>query len=279
MKKITTAFKTFFTFVFVFGLIAFGCKSVSSEKEGEAGSQSEEMVNKEEVEKSVEQIIQSLPSPFGLAEMLNDIGAVYVGENLNSTENISKYFTEKAKALNLGVYGTDLGYTTIYEKKQETREYFKVVKELLDEVKVEVDYGYLIDESQKERLENKDTAVAIITNTFFEVYDFLNKNNSPELSALMAAGSWIEGLYIATHISEDTHNNLEMVQIIYDQSKSLDNLLKLMANFETDEDIKEIKADLSELKTLYESTEGSLSQEELQAIKGKIKALRTKIIS
>ncbi len=279
MNKISTAFKTSFVFVLALGLIAFGCKSVSSEKENDATENSEEMVSKEEVEKSVEQLIQSLPSPFGLAEMLNDIGAVYVGENLNSTDNISKYFTEKSKALNLGVYGTDLGYTTIYEKKQETRKYFKAVKELLDEVKVEVDYEYLIDESQKERLENKDTAVAVITNTFFEVYDFLNKNNSPELSVLMAAGSWIEGLYIATHISEDTYNNVEMVKIIYDQSKSLDSLLNLMAGFGGDEDITEIKGDLTELKALYEGTEGSLSAEDLDKLETKIESLRTKIIS
>lgn len=279
MNKITAAFRTFFTIVLVFGLIASGCKSVSSEKEADASEQTDGMVSKEEVEKSVEQLIQSLPSPFGLAEMLNDIGATYVGENLNSTDNVSKYFTEKSKALNLGVYGTDLGYTTIYEKKQETRQYFKAVKELLDEMKVEVDYEYLIDESQKERLENKDTAVAIITNTFFEVYDFLNKNNSPELSVLMASGSWIEGLYIATHISEDTYNNLEMVKIIYDQSNSLESLLKLMEGFEADEDIKEIKTELTGLKTLYEGTDGSLSMEDLQTLKTKIKSLRTKIVS
>lgn len=279
MNKITTAFKTSLAFVLVFGLIFTGCKSVSSEKEGNANGQTDETVNKEEIEKSVEQIIQSLPSPFGLAEMLNDIGATYVGENLNSTENIDNYFTEKSKALNLGVYGTDLGYTTIYEKKQETREYFKAVKELLDEIKVEVDYEYLIDESQKERLENKDTAVAIITNTFFEVYDFLNKNNTPELSVLMAAGSWIEGLYIATHISDETFDNLEMVKIIYDQSKSLESLLKLMATFEADEDINEIEGELTELQTLYQATEGSLSKEDLQTFKTKIEALRTKIVS
>jgi hypothetical protein len=279
MKKITTAMRSLFSIVLVFGLITVGCKSVSSEKEGEATEHSDEMVSKEEIEKSVEQLINSLPSPFGLAEMLNEIGAVYVGENLNPTDNVSNYFTEKSKALNLGAYGTDLGYTTIYEKNQETRAYFKSVKELLDELKVDVDYEYLIDENQKERLENKDTAVAIITNTFYDVYDFLNKNNSPELSVLMAAGSWIEGLYIATHISEDTYDNLEMVKIIYDQSTSLDSLLVLMSEFEADEDIKEIKTDLDELKVLYQATEGSLTQEDLNTLKEKIKALRTSIVS
>ncbi|NJM14449.1 MAG: hypothetical protein HC896_02870 [Bacteroidales bacterium] len=114
------------------------------------------------------------------------------------------------------MFGADLGYTSIYNQQQDTRLYFKSVKNLLDDLKVDVDYEFFNNENLQTDL-SKDSLVSLITNTFYETYHFFNERSEPELAVLMAAGVWIEGVYIATHVTEETFNNTNMVSLVFKQ--------------------------------------------------------------
>lgn len=48
-----------------------------------------------------------LPTAFEVTNLLNKAGASYILSLSNSTSNVDKYFTEKSKAINLGIYGAD----------------------------------------------------------------------------------------------------------------------------------------------------------------------------
>ena len=56
-----------------------------------------------------------IPSPIQTAILVKDVGAPYEPTILNPNENHTGYSTNYEKALNLGVYGADLGYSTIFE--------------------------------------------------------------------------------------------------------------------------------------------------------------------
>ncbi|MCX7986676.1 MAG: hypothetical protein N2662_07040, partial [Bacteroidales bacterium] len=62
-------------------------------------------LSKDSIAQNVKEVVYPLPAPFELTQMLNDIGAAYVGKNLNPVSKVDKYVTEKDKAVNLGVYG------------------------------------------------------------------------------------------------------------------------------------------------------------------------------
>jgi hypothetical protein len=268
-----------FNVAVIIGLITFfGCQS-GTQTEPTKDTQTTEELDKKSIEQEVENLVTHLPTPFEFAQMLNDIGARYVEEVLNSPENIDRYFTERQKAMILGVYGADLGYSSVYERTQQTNEYLNAIKTLLDDLKVDVDYSFMVNEEQRQRLNNQDTLVQVLTNTFYDVYEFLNQQNSSELTALMAAGTWIEGLYIATHISEDTYNNVDMVKLIYEQGQSLEQLLQLMEKFKDNPAVSELYTNLQDLHTAYKNTDESLTKEELQSITLKIEEIRSDVVS
>ncbi len=278
MNRNNMFFNVFATMTIGVFVVLAGCKSGTQEQTTDENRQIQQ-IDKESIEKEVESLVMHLPTPFEFAEMLNNIGARYVDEVLNSPAHIDRYFTERQQALNLGVYGADLGYSSVYDKSQQTKEYLDAVRTMLNELKVEVDYSFFVDEEKRAKLNNQDTLVNVLTNTFYEAYEFLNEKNSSELTALMAAGTWIEGLYIATHISEDTYNNIDMVKLIYDQAQSLEQLLLLMENFKTNPDVSDLYTSLQELKSAYKSTDGSLTREELSAIKERIGTIRNDVVS
>src|SRR5687768_11415383 len=58
----------------------------------------------------------SIPSPFQTATLIKNSGAPFNSSLLNPVGNKDNYSTNFHKALNLGIYGADMGYLTIYEK-------------------------------------------------------------------------------------------------------------------------------------------------------------------
>ncbi|NBC83967.1 MAG: hypothetical protein GVY19_11405 [Bacteroidetes bacterium] len=232
-----------------------------------------------EVKSEVEEIVYPLPSPFELTNMLNEMGARYEGEVLNAPENADKYITEKDKAVNLGVFAADLGYTVNYNKKQEANVFLKATKTLVDDLGITVDYSYLLQDENKEVARDKDSLVNIITKTYYDTYTFLNENNSPELAALMVAGFWTESMYIATHISEYTYDNTEIVKLMFEQRSSLEKLLGLLDDYKKSDHVAAMLPELKKIQEAYIQAGTSLTKEQLDIIKKSIANARKSIVS
>jgi hypothetical protein len=236
-------------------------------------------LNKEQVATEVKSVVYPLPTPFEMTKMLNDIGASYVVKVLNSPENVEKYFTEKDKAVNLGVYGADLAYTTTYNKEQDVKMYMKSVKSLIDALGINIDYSPLLADDVKIKANDKDTLTKIITNTFFDTYSFLNEKSNPELSVMMVSGMWVELMYIATHISKDTYNNTQIVNIIGKQKESYTKLMELLSKYNTNADIKDLQSKLEALKPAFDKVDSGLQEKDYKVILSTIETVRKSFVT
>lgn len=237
-------------------------------------------IKKENVEKEVRDFVYPLPTSFEVTDMLNRIEAAYILSLSNPVSNVDKYFTEKNQALNLGVYSADLSYASTYNQKQETVDFMNASKSLIDKLDISaaLDPDLLVE--IENNLDNKDKLVDLITNSYYDTYEFLNKNDRGAVSMLVIAGSWIEALYISTHISEDTFDNKEMVAIIMNQKEPLNKLMTILKQVETNADVKETMEDLKILHEIYNSIDsGSITQDQLSAIKDNVAVVREKIVS
>ncbi len=76
----------------------------------------------------------SIPSPLQTAMLIQKTGSAYDKSILNTKENMNQYATDFSKALNLGIYGADLGYVNMYSKTQDAISYLAAVKKLSDDV-------------------------------------------------------------------------------------------------------------------------------------------------
>jgi hypothetical protein len=86
-------------------------------------------------------------------------------------------------------------------------------------------------------------------------------------------------LYIATHISDNTFANPEIVKVIFDQKSSLEKLLEVLQPEKNDPNIAELIKDLSGLKASYDKVvEGKMTSEQLDEIIASAGKLREKIV-
>ncbi len=200
----------------------------------------------------VQKVFASIPSQSETTTLLKDAGAKYNAAYLSPIENLSKYVSLRSRALNLGVYGTDLSFTSIFDQTQESMLYLRCTNKLSTGLGITGAF----DENMNSRLEantdNKDSLLAIISESYFSADKYLQENGQAGVSALLIAGGWIEGLYIATKIADDTKNETIISRVV-EQYPTLINLISLLESYKKDnEDSKEALANLNELKKVYD---------------------------
>jgi hypothetical protein len=248
------------------------CKS--GNKQAEQDLLAADSLNKALLASDIKEVLYPLPAPFELTKMLNDIGVTYSSKNLNAAGNTEKYITEQRKAVNLGIYGADLAFASTYQQQQDIQTYLNAIKTLADQLGITYDYSKLLSDDYKAKFENKDSLTAIVTNTIYDTYQYLDQKSNPDLAVNMVTGMWVELMYIATNISEDSYNYTGLVDIISKQKDSYEKVMSLLTARNTNADIKDLESKLQVLKPVFDKVSNGLSAADYNQLLKTIKAVR-----
>lgn len=219
-----------------------------------------------------------IPTAVEVVELLQDAGAPYILGISNPVSNVDRYFTEKSKALNLGVYGADLSYAGTYEMQQDIMKYLGVCKQLIEELNISTSFNQGFVQRVENNLENKDSLINIVSESFYDTYIFLTGNHRDDLALLVMTGSWIEGMYLTAQIAIGARENREITNIILQQDEPLEKLLSLLDEHEDDSLVYSLYQDLNEILEFLEDQESPMDDEALDSFNEKIELLRTEVI-
>ena len=283
------------------GVIILSLSACNSDNGGADSQQDSTMAvtNIEDEGISLQRVFYSLPSPIESAMILKGAGASYNSSFMNDIKKVSNYNTTNSKALNLGIYGTDLAYATVFEQKQEISQYLKTTNSLAEGLGISGTFGESIYNRLEKNLDNQDSLYKIISEAYLITDSYLKENSMTGTSAMILTGGWIEGMHIAGEIEKNAPNSAIRDRIA-EQRVSLKNLIKMLEGGEQSEEATVILADLRELKEYFDKcevvaaeaasgTEGGvttigggkkikLSDELFNNIRHKIESLRNKII-
>lgn len=238
-----------------------------------------------------------VPSPGEMLTFIKMVG----GKNnknvsfLNSPDNQKNYTDNKAKALNFGIYSCDLSYCSIFEIGSEALKYFKVVKQLGDQIGVSSAIKPEVLKRLEGNIGNPDSLSVITDDVYFTSFETLESSKQGPTLSLVVAGGWIESLYIATNLSKYDAKS-PVVERLADQKYTLDNLIEFLKKYESDASVAsvitqfvELQAEFNKIgekdaavvtttdktkKILGGGKELSLTAEQYKVIVDKIKAIR-----
>lgn len=243
------------TFYIICSLLLFSCNGNKKDSNSqdlnallaEKTSQSELSISEE----TMNDIIQSLPSPLEIATLIKESGLRYDPGFLNPTENARNYATDTEKALAMGVYSGDLGYINIYEKSTAAFNYLGTIKKLADELMI----GQFFDIEMIKRMASNsskiDSLLYISTMSFEKMDRYLRDQKRSKLSVLLVTGTWIESFYLATRVVSNTKND-DLIERIAEQKMILDQILLIVSAYNEDAMFQEITDELKELKKEYD---------------------------
>lgn len=203
-------------------------------------------------EEVINSILQQIPSPLEISVLLKESGTKYNASILNTPDNLSKYNSNYKKALNLGVYGTDLGYTNIYEQNKDGIGYLTSIKSLADGLNI----GQFFDIETIGRLatnsKNLDSLLLITTQNFNSINHYLQTQSRANLSVLLLIGGWVEAMQITCQVAAKDIKNKELQEKIGEQKIILEQIVLLLSFYKDDVNMASLLKDMDELKVAFD---------------------------
>jgi hypothetical protein len=210
---------------------------------------------------AVKSITENISSPIEIAALIKEMGVPFNRDYLAPTEYVSGYSTNYAQAFALGVFSADLGYLNMYNKTGSVIDYLSTIKSLADNINV----GQYFDFATLKRLAsnsaNVDSLKYISVHSFNQIDQNLRQRKRGNLSALIIAGAWLEGIYITIQVSK-IKPEPKLLEKIGEQKIILSDLMTLLASYAKDPIFKNyvnefntIKSKFDEVKITYEQGE------------------------
>jgi hypothetical protein len=293
--------------LFLTVLFLFSCQSRKGKESGTEFEVPDSVITAEALtisNEALEEIVQNVSSPIEMAALIKEIGVPFSTKYLATTDYVDRYNTSFKMAYSLGVFGADLGYLNIYDKSNQVIDFLTAINKLADGIKV----GQFFDFETLKRLatsrENIDSLMYISVNSFNNMDLYLRDNNRGHLSALMIAGTWVEGMYLVTQVASEK-SNPELSERIGEQKINLNNIMLILDNYKEHEQVMKVIESLNGLKEEFDKVEityvigepetveqggmimivqneksvVNISDEQLNKIISKTKQIRNKLIS
>lgn len=252
-------------FVLLIATLALGLASCSKSGDDKDQNSREFDEANEALKNQIEEVAYNVPPPSEIPYLLQATGAEFNQNLVNSREKVDQYTSHNDKAaLNLGVYAADIGYLTSYDKTQEAIDYLTACKTLSDDLGLIGTFDAELLEKFERSISNKDSLTRLLDRTMKKSQNYLRDDSRNKLSSLVVAGSFIEGLYIATGLiksypknilPEDNRNLVltPLMRVVLDQKGSVSEMVKMLEAAEQTETVAAIREDFKTLEETYQN--------------------------
>ncbi len=198
----------------------------------------------------ISDILQSIPAPLEISLLIKEIGSEYNVSNLSSPSYVSNYNTSFKQSLNLGVYGTDLGFANLYNKNQDVLDFLNSVKKLADDLNIGQFFDYNTIKRLAQTNNNIDSLLTLTQQNFEQINLHLQEQKRENLSILILTGGWVEALYLSTLVYEKSKNP-KLKEKIGEQKVALEQILLVLDIYKTKPNFSPLIEDLKELAKIY----------------------------
>jgi hypothetical protein len=181
------------------------------------------------------EIYYGLLTPVEVCNIFDRLGLHYNDTVILSTEYQDLYMSSYKAAMNLGVYGVDMGYMKLFGVNRQTVNYFNTIKILSDRLNMPDTFLSDAIRSLDAEINNADTLTGLMNDAYQKIDAHMRLEGSEGTLGLMLMGGWVEAMYLATQLAYDPENpDPQVVGKIAEQKYSLISLLSFMKNYYDD---------------------------------------------
>jgi hypothetical protein len=192
----------------------------------------------------------SVPSPVQAAILIQKSGIPYNKGWLNHSNKVNTYSTDYSRALNLGIYGADLGYVSLFGQTQDALGYLASIKQLSDKIGVSSAFDAATMDRIKNNITNKDSMMVLVGLAYRASDAYLKDNKRTDISGLILAGGWIESLHFSVMALHAKPSD-QLRYRIAEQKQALQSIFKLLGGMSMAE-VPELITKLEELGSVYD---------------------------
>ena len=195
--------------------------------------------------------IFSIPSPIQMALLLKETRTPYNENLLNDTKKVSSYSTEYKQALNLGMYGADLGYASVNNQNSSSLNCLSAVESLTNKLGLDGVFNKTFLSRFEKNKTNQDSVLVIVSEAFRTGDHFLKNEKRKHTSALILTGGWIESMYYACEINK-LNSTQKIVERIGEQQQTIATVIDILIEYNNKGENNKLIENLKDLKTSFD---------------------------
>lgn len=199
------------------------------------------------------EIFYGVLTPVEMSEIFIRQDAVYTPSLLNNPANGDHYLSSSKAALNLGIYGADLGYLKMFGLNNEMARYMRTIRSLTSRLGIPLEYFTEPMEELGKEMTDADSVFTFVNASYKRIEDHLREDMRESTAGLIVLGGWIEALYISTQMLFDYNDpDPEVVERIAGQKYTLNALLSFLKNYYDDPVVVYYTKKLKHLKKYFD---------------------------
>ena len=219
-----------YLFIFVISIFVFSCSQPAKNNKEGANKIPIRDIDTSAVLIKLSNNLFTLPSPYQATFSIKNNDVEFHKSLLNPPDNVSNYTTNFKQAINIGIYGTDLGYLNIYDQIPDVISYFTVIKKLSQELGIHNAIQLELIDKIESNIDDQDSLLHYLTGTYRQFDSYLKSNNRKDIGVLIVTGGWIESLHILSH-SAVISKNRQLINRLGEQKHPLDNLIEILSPY------------------------------------------------
>lgn len=197
-------------------------------------------------------VLHQMPTPNELFVQVRGLSGQGDRRYLNPASQADRYVSLRSRALNFGVYSTDLVYASTFELNVEVARYYLATKKLAEALGL----TSVFTDAEFIRLEanlTKGDSLEIISNeVYMRAYEKLEEADMGPVLTLVLIGGWVESMHLMMmHGEGDT--TAETRLRVAEQRSTLEHLIALSEEKMSDADVAELRIRLTRILDLYDT--------------------------
>jgi hypothetical protein len=225
--------------------------------EGQPADQGQELVIGGDDAAAMASSLYQMPTPNELFAIVRDMAGEGQKRMMNPAANVDRYASLPARALNFGVYATDLVYASYFKLNVEVVRYYLAVKKLGEKVGVQGAFN----DNDFVRLEanltrgNNDSLEVLSNEAYYKAYTKLQQDDMGPILALVLAGGWVESMHLVMHQIVSFDPASPLTSRVAEQKVSLEHLLDLMEQHKQDPNVAPWLERLAAIRDIFDRLE------------------------
>lgn len=195
--------------------------------------------------------LYQMPTPNELFSLVRNLMGEGDKKLMSNTADVDRYATLNKRALNFGVYATDLVYASQFNRVEVAR-YYLTVKKLGEQLGLSSVFDGAIQKRLDKNVSFGDSLETISNEAYYKAYEKLQDENMGPALALVLAGGWVESMHLVIKKAEVTGSAAELMQRVADQKFTLEHLIQLMEDYKDDPGVAATQQQLISVRAIYD---------------------------
>lgn len=197
-------------------------------------------------------VLHQMPTPNELFVQVRALSGEGDRRYLNPASQADRYASLRSRAINFGVYSTDLVYASTFELNVEVARYYLATKKLAEALGLTT----VFTDAEFIRLESNLTrgdSLEIISNeVYMRAYEKLEQADMGPVLTLVLIGGWVESMHLMM-MHGQASEQAGTRQRVAEQRSTLEHLIALSEAKAADPDVAELRHRLAGILDLYDS--------------------------